>query len=329
LWDLATGKEKHTREASPCALHAVCFQPDGKTVLTVGADSALRAWDAATGRLLGRAPARLKGVEPRFWLGGKFLATLVIQDNDPNRARLTDAATGKLLLEQPGSWLVVSPDGKRIALSIGARRIQILTRETRQVIQTLTVPREEHPAENTRPIPQGFTADGQSLVVRGESVSMWDVATGKQKTSWRLQDNKLLDRPAKPERHSWERIESVALSPDGKTIAFGLLKDRPGRNVVRDWFGRLMVFETATGKLLLQTDIDDEAMEVLAFSPDGKRLAGAGVWTVRLWELGTGKEARQFEGHRGRIKSLAFSPDGKKLASASLDSTVLIWDVAR
>ena len=80
----------------------------------------------------------------------------------------------------------------------------------------------------------------------------------------------------------------------------------------------MRVLKTAAGKVI---DV--------AFSPDGRRLAGGGRWTVRVWDVATGKVAGPFEGHRGVIRSLAFSPDGRRLASASEDSTVLVWDVTR
>src|SRR5262249_59817100 len=117
--------------------------------------------------------------------------------------------------------------GKRLATRGKDNRIGILDLDTGQTIRTLAPPEGGQESGKFFLAPRGFTPDGQSLVVQGEAVSVWDVRTGKQKTSSSLSQNKLLDKPAKPQRHSWERIESVALSPDGKTIAFALLKDRP------------------------------------------------------------------------------------------------------
>jgi RNA polymerase sigma factor (sigma-70 family) len=341
LWDMATGQERNPVEASPCAQESVSFQADGKTVVTVGLDHALRTWDTTTGKLLGTPRILMQSEQanliPPAWLvkrrlvaTGKLVQSVFSREDRSSVYQLHDAATGKLLLEREARWLVVSPDGKRLALLTGDHHLRILDLETGKEIQAIALPEEERSPNWNDPLPHGFGPEGQSLIVQGERLSAWDVQTGKRKTSWSLLEQKVLTKP--PDKtgrsQSWERIECFAASPDGSQVAFGVLADRPEKGTMRPWISRVLVLETATGKPVHEADVEDDAVEVIAFSPDGKRLAGGGRWTVRVWDMGAGKAARVFEGHRGRVRDLAFSPDGKRLASASEDSSVLIWEVA-
>jgi WD40 repeat protein len=347
LWDMETGKEKHPREASPCGVQAVCFQPDGKALWTLGTDFALRKWEAATGRLLSKPHALVRGSNPVF-CGGRLVSSR------NGKVVLYDATTGKALRSAPGDRGVVAPDGKRMATTGPDRRVRLYDIETGKLVHTRALPAEGETPGGPRPVVRGFTADGKSLILQGDVVSVWDVQTGNQKASWSLWRSKVLTRPEtdkkfkgrpgprkgagkgtipdgrdRPRPDFEDKIESVALSPDGSKIAFGVRKYRlpPAGGPVTDYC-RLMILETMTAKLLHQADVEEDDLRHMAFSPNGKFLAAGGTWAARVWEVGTARAARQFTGHRGRINALAFSADGKRLATASEDSTVLVWNLS-
>jgi WD40 repeat protein len=66
----------------------------------------------------------------------------------------------------------------------------------------------------------------------------------------------------------------------------------------------------------------------VAFSPDGKILAGAGDTSMRLWDMATRRPiGHRLTGSTGGVISVAFSPDGKTLAGGGGAQGVRLWDV--
>jgi WD40 repeat protein len=121
-------------------------------------------------------------------------------------------------------------------------------------------------------------------------------------------------------------VQKVLFTPDGsQLITVGLDK------TVRVW-------SVASGECLqvLRPPIGVSwrgQLLAAAISPDGKRLAVAGVGLVApgdrpiyLISLAAGRMERVLRGHRDAVTALAFSPDGKRLASGSGDRTARLWD---
>ncbi|MCX5603778.1 helix-turn-helix domain-containing protein [Streptomyces phaeochromogenes] len=115
-----------------------------------------------------------------------------------------------------------------------------------------------------------------------------------------------------------EPVDSIALSPDGRTVA---ANSRDGK--VRIW--------SLPGGQLRHTLVGYDSGEVAAFSPDGRTLAvasagGAGA-VITLWDPVTGRKLRTLTVPDGSVRGMAFSPDGRTVAASS-PRAVRVWDVA-
>lgn len=203
--------------------------------------------------------------------------------------------------------------------------------------------------------------DGKVVAAgRGNQVHLFDGKKGDFLKTLVDAELKLADgAPAKAAHVSL--VESVAYSPDGKTLATGsfgeltlwdLEKAAPRARVggfadrvtalafspdgkllaacggapTED--GEVKVFDPATGDLAFEVkNGHSDTVFGAAFSPDGKLLATcAADKFVKVWEVPGGKLARSFEGHTQHVLGVGWTPDGKRLVSGAADNGVKVWD---
>lgn len=172
----------------------------------------------------------------------------------------------------------------------------------------------EFPAHATAVVAVAFTLDRSLLIStdRESTVRVWDLAAS------RPGERGTIPRTGDPYR-------SIACAPGSRLVALG---SGGASGLVRLY--DLTDKTPAEGPILRG---GRGAVLALAFSPDGKLIAGGGEdTTLRVWEPGPGSrgDARAaLAGHTKPITAIAFAPGGQSLATGSADGTTRIWSVSR
>ncbi|MGO9908877.1 MAG: WD40 repeat domain-containing protein [Solirubrobacteraceae bacterium] len=111
-------------------------------------------------------------------------------------------------------------------------------------------------------------------------------------------------------------VNSVAYSPDGRTLAAG-----NGDN------GTVGLWDVRRHRLIRTLHLGNSGpVNGVVFAPHKRILAiGSEAGTVQVWSLLGDKALATLNGGTGPVFSVAFSPDGRTLAAGSFSGTMTVW----
>jgi serine/threonine-protein kinase len=344
----------------------VLYTPDGKHLLTAGADNQIRVWDAATGKPVGEP---LKGhtntVRGMSLMPG---GTRLLSCSADKTVRLWNLDTGAELQKYEWTAYVTAvaalPNGRRFLTAGGDGTVLLWDVDSGEVVK-------EYPKQSLPVYGLAVTRDGRKAVAGTWEAKRNNVKPGDDTSAlppvavwvFDVETGKELRRTAVP-----ASVAHVHLSPDSKLAAFGTAVGvavwdletgtyRPsgpdlGQRVTAAEFTRdgkfllatgydkhVSLFETATLRLVNKVpfDVGGPGLNIAAH-PDGKRVAvvgqngTAGVWQLpwTTWAAGPNASVPRLNtlltGSTGTLEDALFTSDGKRVVAAGADKFVRVWD---
>jgi WD40 repeat protein len=290
------------------------LSPDGE-YLAVGGEAALRLYQIDPFRELWSAETPVWHIQ---WLetGQTTLIATQVDDRLQTWEIGNGIQIGEVVLEHPGKTLyhvTWSPDGTLIAAASGDHQEggspdasdmimiwETATGNVRQQIRNLgRVEGLEWSPDGTTLISASYYGD-DSTTASGGQVFLWSVETG----------NALIALDA--------HALATALSPDGSTLAVG---EAEGSITLVDP-------ETLAPIRALRAKLN-EFSGALAWSPDGRQIAGGGVGEFAIWDVERDELPRiiYLDTIPQSVTSLDWSPDGEWLGVGTTRSGIVL-DVA-
>jgi RNA polymerase sigma factor (sigma-70 family) len=275
---------------------------DGKQVVTAD-DGEVRVWNAETGDELIRQSIKREA-------GSGYLAvspdgkTIAFGRYNINVWRWQDGKEPTKIgsVGRSGSELFAfAPDGKALFIQpLDGNPMRMFDVSTGRQIGTFDA--GYHPdclsfSPDGKTLAAGY-AETYSRFARQNTVTLWDVASGKELRALSL---------------GQMTARAIAWSRDGSRLAAGTNS-------------RLWAWDVASGQALCATDPGHDAtIRVVAYDRDGTLFTASDDCTVRSWDPATGK-AKLTLPHDYAVYGLAISPDGSLVAGSGVRGDLRVWD---
>lgn len=297
VWHLWWGRcQRHSLILDHGAnVRAVEFFPDDSMLATAGANQQIRIWDLHSGKLIKTfATDRMnRGCEIAISPDSKWIAAT----GDQNRVHVWDWSSS----DEP---VVLAMNAMDVAFSNDSKRLICIGRDG-SVSQFVAESWAQQPANRSKKM-----ATSAAFLETGSNHAIVANRRG-------FIFNRNIDRDTVDEFPSdkLESVWSLALTPDGQTIAAGYVDE-------------IRLLDADTGRLLKTLQGHTGPIGSLVFSKDGQTLASAcNDGNVKLWDVETGDLKSTYAEHVSFVANglVKFSSSGNQLASASSDGTVKLW----
>jgi WD40 repeat protein/flagellar biosynthesis GTPase FlhF len=297
IWDARVGTVardvgKHDLPSATRSGPIVAFSPNGRTMLSAGADGTARLWGPATQLHVLEHGAAVNSA------GFSGNGARVITGGADGRARVWRVADGQLVAELPHGAVVtgarLTPNGRSAVTAGRDGVVRVWNVATRATVRRYDLGGSINDLELSRNGRFAVAASSNKLA------AVYGVAARSEV---------LL-------KGHTDEVVAAAFSPDGTRVATA-----SADSTARIWNSR-------TGKSVELVG-HSAGLTALAFNNDGSLLATTGTDTdIRVWNGRSGAEVAVLRGHSGVVNDVTFSADGRWIASAGPLSAG-IWQVRK
>jgi WD40 repeat protein len=287
----------HTRE-----IRSVAFRPNSSEVASAGMDRTVKVWDVAKPN---RESKELAHDTLTSSIAFSHDSRILAADISQGLIGLFSVATGHLQAtlgpELDAEELAFSPDGKTLA-SGGFDNITFW--DLRTINPVATIAGQFGPL-----LALAYSPSGRTLATLNKRmIRLWDVSARETIAS-------IMNDPG-------QTRTSLAFHPKHELLAVG-----DSGSTKKD-SGKVMIHDLSIpGGRVIMVGEHTSAVQRVAFSPDGNRLASAAyLGDIIIWDPVTPGVRLPLRGHAQPVNALTWSPNNQRLASASADGTIILWD---